>query len=666
MRSTGGNDPYPMVDGGRTLAHEIGHRFGSDHVLCKGNEGPPNGSIDPDYPHPAPDCRITPFDANGYYGLDVYWKIWDPAGDPTVLDNGDPNAIAALPTIFPLMGYNNPRWTSPYTYCGYLNDLVVEPGFSCNQDTIDPKQAQLVLNTASAADTSQHTHTDGNLHLHAATSLPAGAFFDIDPAIAALNDAATLLLVTGIVDLDNDDGQLVRVAIEERENVFDHVVGDAEITLKLLATTPLSTDFRLEIRDANDQVLVEQALAPDVSFHEGIPGFSFNNALPLPDDATKVALMLNDQLIDERSLLGEGPTVALLAPGDGSIDPGDSVQWIGNDPDGDPLLFTLKYSPDGGQTWQVLALDTTETEFDFQFLRELAGSERALLRVVASDGVRNARATSDLLVLADSPPELIVTNPAPDSTFTLEEAVLLSGFGQDPEDGFLPDVVWTSNLDGDLGTGDIGLTGLRPGLHTVTAKVKDSAGNVATTELQFTVAGAGTDTGTRSIALVDGWNLAMWTGATPIEAAVADIAAALDAVFAFDAAFQAFSQYRPNAPAVLNTLAEVSLGEGLWLRIDDPDSAVWTQPDFTGARSVALDAGFNLVGWTGGDLSIEEAVADIINDVESVLLWDPVAEAFLTFSPDLPAALNTVFTLEHGDGLWIRLSQAVVWDQPAP
>ena len=59
------NTPVPNLNGGLTFAHEVGHGVGSSHVLCKGNEGPPNGGVDENWPYPAPDCRFTRVAADG-------------------------------------------------------------------------------------------------------------------------------------------------------------------------------------------------------------------------------------------------------------------------------------------------------------------------------------------------------------------------------------------------------------------------------------------------------------------------------------------------------------------------------------------------------------------------------------------------------------------------
>lgn len=82
----------------------------------------------------------------------------------------------------------------------------------------------------------------------------------------------------------------------------------------------------------------------------------------------------------------------VLRPLGGETISGDLVvDWEAADPDGDPLRYTVQYSPDLGSTWQTLATShftpTLTVSGD-----ALAGSEQALIRVIANDGVNTAMA----------------------------------------------------------------------------------------------------------------------------------------------------------------------------------------------------------------------------------------------------------------------------------
>ena len=85
------------------------------------------------------------------------------------------------------------------------------------------------------------------------------------------------------------------------------------------------------------------------------------------------------------------------------------------------------------------------------------------------------------------------------------------------------------------------------------------------------------------------------------------------------------------------------------------------------AVAVELRAGFNLVSWLGGDaVAVTEAVAALGDSLEALFLWDAEAQAFLTYAPSLPAALNTAETLSFGDAVWIRVNEPVTWLSVAP
>ncbi len=81
-------------------------------------------------------------------------------------------------------------------------------------------------------------------------------------------------------------------------------------------------------------------------------------------------------------------------------------------------------------------------------------------------------------------------------------------------------------------------------------------------------------------------------------------------------------------------------------------------------RRLNLPAGFVLLGWTGPDMPIADAIADIALAVTRVFTWDLATESFLTFGPADPAFVNTLSALGYGDGFWILLNTPVTWDMP--
>ena len=82
-------------------------------------------------------------------------------------------------------------------------------------------------------------------------------------------------------------------------------------------------------------------------------------------------------------------------------------------------------------------------------------------------------------------------------------------------------------------------------------------------------------------------------------------------------------------------------------------------------RVANLVEGWNLVGWTG-DAPVAEAVAPIIDAVQSVFTWDATAQGFLLFDPSGPAFVNSLDQLRQGDGVWVNMgSNSGVWTQPS-
>ena len=168
----------------------------------------------------------------------------------------------------------------------------------------------------------------------------------------------------------------------------------------------------------------------------------------------------------------------------------------------------------------------------------------------------------------------------------------------------------------------------------------------------------------REVTLEAGWNLVGWTGSTAIDEATASIADALLAAFTWDGEGQSFRSFNPSGPTFLNTLSDLALGDGVWINVSE--ASTWLQPAFGAVRTVSLSAGFTLATWTGPDaMPVEDAVAEIAGNLESLFTWDAVAQTFLSFTPSAPSFLNSAKTLGFGDGVWLRMSHATEWSQPA-
>lgn len=74
--------------------------------------------------------------------------------------------------------------------------------------------------------------------------------------------------------------------------------------------------------------------------------------------------------------------------------------------------------------------------------------------MITSDGVNSAVATSDAFVMPNLPPVVTVTAPEDGAVVSGAQTIVLSGSAADAEDGDLSStLVWTSDLDGYIGTG---------------------------------------------------------------------------------------------------------------------------------------------------------------------------------------------------------------------
>jgi hypothetical protein len=212
-----------------------------------------------------------------------------------------------------------------------------------------------------------------------------------------------------------------------------------------------------------------------------------------PRTAEVVILRHRDRkVLASRTVSPHPPTVRLLFPNGGELLSGDkpvTVRWTAADADEDRLSYFVLFSRDGGASWEALDLDLSEARLELG-PAELPGTDRAIIRVVATDGVNTASDDSDAPFRVEKKSsQVVIFNPRSKANVEAGTAVLLRGTALDAEDGTLPDksLTWTSDRDGRLGVGSYWVTKLSLGLHTITLAASDSDGNTSTAQIQLEV-----------------------------------------------------------------------------------------------------------------------------------------------------------------------------------
>jgi len=255
-------------------------------------------------------------------------------------------------------------------------------------------------------------------------------------------------------------------------------------------------EFTIELQNSSGGLLSSDSFVlyfgPDD--HE-IPDIAFFNFMIPHNPNTDSIVLKNDSIIfDIVNVSANVPMVSIVSPNGGEIwSETQIIEWTATDLDGDSLTYMVLYSTNNGTTWMPLAVDHTNTELSVN-TGFIPGSETALIRVLATDGVNTGEDRSDTTfsVTKKSPTAVIIT-PDDNQVSTVGQTVFLIGLGIDLEDESLDDnaLEWTSSLDGSLGFGkSINTQSLSEGVHTITLTVVDSDDNIGTDSITLFVGSA--------------------------------------------------------------------------------------------------------------------------------------------------------------------------------
>ena len=436
---------------GKTMAQEVAH---SDGLPCH--------TFDPCDAYPHPQGHIDSMD----FGFNLSADLG--RSDVHLVSFSGENSIDDKQTVAgplsDIMSYNQPPiWISSYTTCQLIGVLWKNQDADCTfTNSREQKDARV----------SEKLKVAGN---QTARPKSSGARYDRERAF---------LFAAGVFE---ETGRVRLADLEMIPSATD------------ISTPPAAGDLKLQLLDAGGATLAEFPIEAHTTHQEYSKPLTFSLVVPFEDQKEKTAKVVvrkGDAVLAEQIVPRAYPRVTMLplaAPGPG-LAGRQTISWTGSDPEGRPLQYSVLYSADDGKTWWPVhvGLKQTKVEIDFD---TLPGSEKALLKVRASNGGRSTEATLAAPVrVPRKPPQVSIGQPAEGATLDSRLPQLLRGDAFRWEDGTLADgssFAWTSDRAGELGNGHWTATRkLLPGPHTITLTVRDAAGQTGTSSVHVTVYGA--------------------------------------------------------------------------------------------------------------------------------------------------------------------------------
>jgi hypothetical protein len=119
--------------------------------------------------------------------------------------------------------------------------------------------------------------------------------------------------------------------------------------------------------------------------------------------------------------------------------------------------------------------------------------------------------------------------------------------------------------------------------------------------------------------------------------------------------------FYPANPA-FSDLTSIDPGLGYWIRLNGAGQHLPVPGASASGDQIALDAGWNLVGFNSDEtLSIADALSSINGKV--TVVWGFVNGSWKSYHPQNPG-LSDLTEMEPGLGYWIKASQACTWTLP--
>ncbi len=163
--------------------------------------------------------------------------------------------------------------------------------------------------------------------------------------------------------------------------------------------------------------------------------------------------------------------------------------------------------------------------------------------------------------------------------------------------------------------------------------------------------------------LYPGDNLIGWVGyPTTVEELFEQFPEA-DLIYRWDAYW---SEYQVATREFDSGFGVIAPGMGLIVRVSSPEPVSWHQPVVADGEHILLEAGPNLVAWTGpSGTPIDLALRSVGRSFVQAFYWIAETNEFHRYDPDAKSTGETPPQLQHGDGLWVFVRNGTSWLQPS-
>jgi hypothetical protein len=244
-------------------------------------------------------------------------------------------------------------------------------------------------------------------------------------------------------------------------------------------------NYMVELLDANGNVLMAQPVWARVAEEHGQRAESISATLPRPDApvaSIRIISAHSQAVVAQRTLNVAALAVAAPQLQLAEANTQATLNWAAPD-----VPAIVRYSADGGQSWEALAVDVLGGSLPVD-LTTLPGGANGRFQILLADSSEAAALEVTLpVVLPDHAPTVWLTGP---ETAVAGAFALFYAQASDVEEGALQTFSWMVDGVPVEATNSLFLDNLAVGEHEITLTVVDGAGQTAVTTQTLVVQAA--------------------------------------------------------------------------------------------------------------------------------------------------------------------------------